>query len=209
MRRFTCLLLLLTTGVASADVIAPPRLPKGKKYVSVTSEVLLGKNVTGWVFLQQATDPKAAVPKFQYTRLTLDDKTPVTMPEAQGPFGGAFLVAVPEEAAKKFATDKELFEALEATKVKGVVVRDFVGQVAVSDKVKDTSVTWTHTITGVDAKRGTIKMTIRGPGAPDGPAEKKEDKSPLAVAEPSYLIGGAAAALCVTFGGLWLVRRRK
>jgi uncharacterized protein (TIGR03382 family) len=116
------------------------------------------------------------------------------------------LLAVPEEAVKEFKTDKQLFAALDAGKIQGVhhagVGSSGTWRVKKSE-VKADSITQTYTITAIDPKDG-VKTTKES----DEP-KKDEPKNPLALAEPGTLVGGIAAALAVTFGGLWLVRRRK
>lgn len=203
--RFLAAILLaaVAASVASAD-IPPPPPPKGKKYVNVTSEAQLGKdvNVAGWVFVQQTVTGPGR-PTFTFSKVELSDKKAVAVVSG-GRRNFATLFAVPEAAAKQFKTDKELFAAVEGGKVKGVQKVSFDGTATVSDTVKGETVTWTYTITGIDDKG--MKTDVAGDGA-----EKKDEKKdkPLAFAEPGYLVGGIAAALAVTFGGLWLVRRRK
>lgn len=196
------LVLAVAAGVASADGLVPP--PKGKKFVSVTGEVLIGKDVKGYVFVQKAgTGGRPGSAKHTLSKVELDEKKPLALPIPTGRFGYVILLAVPEDAAKEYKTEKELFEALDKKAVKGVQQISISSQqMAVDEKVKENKVTWTYTITGVDEKG--IKATVTG----DGYEEPKKDK-PLALAEPGYLVGGVAAALAVTFGGLWLVRRRK
>ena len=75
---------------------------------------------------------------------------------------------------------------------------------------KEDSLTWTHTITSIDAKDG-VKITKTGTDTDvfEKKSEKKpDDKKPVGF-EPGVLIGGLATGLAVCLGGLWLVRRRK
>ena len=70
MRRLLALLVVgAIAGAAVADVPPPPP-PKGKKYVSVSSEVVLAKDVTGYVFVQQVGVGFGA-PKYTYEKLEL------------------------------------------------------------------------------------------------------------------------------------------
>lgn len=192
----------VVAGFASADGLAPP--PKGKKFVSVTHEVLAGKDLKGYVFIQQIAKGRFGANSFTFSKVELDEKKATTVP-VPAQHGYASLLAVPEDAAKEYKTDKELFAALEGKKVKGVQSINFSNLEAVDEKVKESKVTWTYTVTGVDDKG--IKTTVSGEGYEE--PKKKGEKKPLALAEPGYLIGGLAAAVAVTLGGLWLVRRKK
>lgn len=208
MPRFLAALLAASavTSFALAD-IAPPPPPKGKKYVNVTSEVKLGKDVKGYVFvLHQVTGPGA--PKTATSKVELSSEKATTV-IAGGRRNYAQLFAVPEDKAKEFKTDKDLFDAVTSQKVKGVQLLQFGGTATLSDTVKGDDVTWTYTITGIDEKG--IKTDVTGDGSDEDPrAKRAEPKKRLALfEEPSYLIGGVAAAVAVTLGGLWLVRRKR
>ena len=57
MNKLLALLMVgLIAGVAVAD-IPPPPPPKGKKYVTVSSEVKLAKDVTGYLFVKETSNP--------------------------------------------------------------------------------------------------------------------------------------------------------
>jgi len=203
MRPFAALAVVaIVAGFAAADGLVPP--PKGKKFVSASYEVLLGKDVKGYVFVTAATTGgRPGSQRTTYGKVELDEKKAAAMPSPSGRFGTTTLIAVPEDAAKEYKTDQELFDALKDKKVKGVQSVRMLKQETVDEKVKGDKVTWTHTVTGIDDKG--IKTTVSG----DGYEEPKKEEKKLALAEPGYLVGGLAAALAVTFGGLWLVRRRK
>lgn len=197
------LLAAVLAGPAAADLAVPP--PKGKKFVNVTSEVQLGKEVRGYVFvLQEWKGPGR--PTSTTTKLDLTD-TKATEVLVGGRRNSGTLFAVPESAAREFKTDKELFAAVEGKKVKGVQSLALPGNAAVSDAVKADAVRWTYTITAVDDKG--IQSSVAGEGVEKAEEKKPDEKKPLAGIEPGYLIGGIAAALAVTFGGLWLVRRKR
>lgn len=187
---------LLVASVATAD-IPPPPPPKGKKYVNVSSEVVLGKDVTGYVFVTQVnTFPGAPKPTFAKVELTAAKA--VAMPPG-GRRTSVNLIAVPQDAAKAFKTDDELFDALGANKVKGTHRVGFGGTATVSDTIKGDSVKWTYTVTAIDDKG--MKTKVEGDGY-EVPKKGKEPAPPGA----SWVAGGAAA-LAVTLGGLWLVGR--
>jgi hypothetical protein len=204
MTRFlvAAVLAALAVGTATAD-IAPPPPPKGKKYVNVTHEVKLGKDVKGYVFVAQTTTGPGR-PNVTTSKLDLGEKATTVV--SGGRRNSATLFAVPEVAAKEFKTEKELFDAVTGKKVKGVQTLSVYGSATVSDTVKGDSVTWTYTITGIDDKG--MKTDVSGDGAEEQKPEKKEEKK-LAFAEPGYLIGGLAVAVGIAFGGLWLIRRKK
>lgn len=206
MTRFLAALLLaaVAASFARADVPPPPP-PKGKKYVDVTNEVLAGKDLKGYVFVQRATSGFPGSQTFTFGKVELDEKKAAAMPAPTGKFGSVALLAVPEDAAKEFKTDKELFEALEKKKVKGVQEVSFTTKATVDDKIKENAVKWTYTVTVVDAKGIQAKISGEGYEEPKTPDEKKD--KPLAFTEPGYWVAGLAAALGVTAGGLWLVRR--
>lgn len=191
---------LLVAGAALADVPPPPP-PKGKKYVDVSNEVVLGKDVTGYVFVQQVSTGPGR-PTHTHSKLELTAGKAVAMPAAPRRTSVS-LFAVPQDAAKEFKADADLFDALAANKVKGAHRLGFPGTATVSDTVKDKAVKWTHTITAID--EGGIKKKIEGEGY-ELPTEKK-DKPPLAQAG-SWAAGGAAS-LALVLGGLWVVGRNR
>lgn len=193
---------LLVASTATADVPPPPP-PKGKKYVSVTSEVVLGKGVTGYVFVQQVGSGFGP-PKVTYEKLDLTGGKAKEMPPG-GRRTFVTLFAVPEAAAKEFKTDDALFEALKANKVKGAHHLDFPGTATVSDKVKGDSVKWTYTITEIDDKAG-LKKKVEGEGHEEPAAKPKGDKPP---ALTGTFVAGAAAALALLLGGFWLAGRSR
>ncbi len=190
---------LLCANVAIADVPPPPP-PKGKKYISVNSEVILGKDVTGYVFVTQvSTFPARGA---THAKVEFPAGKAVAMP-AGGRRTFVELIAVPQDAAKEFKTDAELFTALGTNKVKGTQRLGFGGTATVADTIKGASVKWTHTITAIDAKG--IKAKVEGEGY-EVPVPKK-GKEPLALG--GLWMAGGAAALAVMFGGLWVVGRKR
>ncbi len=201
MKRLLAILTVgLIAGTAVAD-LAPPPPPKGKKYVSVDNEVVLGKDVTGYVFVQQVSTGPGR-PKFTHEKLELTAGKAKAMP-AGGRRTYITLFAVPQDVAKEFKTDAELFEALGANKVKSALRLGLPGTATVSDTVKGESVKWTHTLTAID-KDG-IKAKVEGEGY-EPPAEKpgKKEKPP---AYTGTWVAGLAAFAGLTLGGLWLAGR--
>lgn len=189
---------LLVASAATADVPPPPP-PKGKKYVSVSNEVVLAKDVTGYVFVQQVgTGPGA--PKFTHEKLDLTPGKARAVP-AGGRYTYYTLFAVPQDVAKGFKTDAELFDALKENKVKGALHLGFGGTATVPDTVKGDSVKWTTTITAIDPKTG-IKTKVEGEGYEEPKAPGARPPAPAGV-----FVAGGAAAVALLLGGLWLAGR--
>lgn len=202
MNRLLALLTVgLIAGVAVAD-IPPPPPPKGMKYVSVSNEVVLAKDVTGHVFVKAVNmvPPRA---KPTYTKLELSTEKSTAIPE---PARRVFvtLYAVPQDSAKEFKTDDELFEALGANKVKGAQRLFFNSTTTVSDTVKGDSVKWKYTITGVDDKG--IKTKVEGEGYMPPPDTPKKGKGP---SPTGTVVAGIAAFMALMLGGMWLAGRAR
>lgn len=218
MRRVLSVLTLAAfAGVAVADVPPPPP-PKGKKYVSVNNEVLLGKGVTGYVFVKQVTNfPPRGKPLSSKLELSTTKPTPIPEPARRT---SATLYAIPEATAKEYKTDDELFDVLRTNKVKGAHHISFGSTAIVSDKVKGNSVKRTYTITAIDAKG--IKTKVEGEGyeppAANPRTKEGQQDSPDAEDTPTataptprggMLVAGIAATLAVMLGGLWIVGRTR
>lgn len=217
---------LVAADVAVAD-LAPPPPPKGKKYVSVGSEVVLSKDVTGYVFVQEhGTGPGR--PQFSYKKLDLNADKTAAMPTG-GRRSYVRLIAVPQDAAKEFKTDNELFDALKERKVKGVHSLNFTGTTIVPVSVKGDTVNWKYTITAIDPKGG-IKTKIEGEGHepptdtpkkkdaptkddPDssetGPSDSFTDSFGRSIPPGGMLIAGLTTFAAILLGGLWLAGRTR
>jgi hypothetical protein len=226
-RLLATVLVAAVAGVAVADVPPPPP-PKGKKYVSVASEVKLAKDVSGYIFVSESSNNPGR-PMFSYKKLDLSTDKAVPVSDG-GRRAFASVVAVPVDAAKEFKTDADLFAAVEGNKIKGTHRLDLAGSATVPDTIKGESVKWTYTITAVDAKG--VKATVEGDGyvPPKAKKEPKNDKEeeegePGAGNDPEFqsvandftnggtrpypLAAGVAAALALVFGGLWLAGRSR
>ena len=189
--------------------IPPPPAPFGKKYVSVSHEVVVGKDVSGYVFVLHVSHGRGA-PRTTHTKweLTVGKAVPIPVGEKYS----STLCAVPQDAAKAFGTDQELIDALLANKLTGVHSISFYPTETVSKRVLGRSVKWTHTITAIDPQNG-IREKVEGRGA-ERPADKSKNKDqpdkkdqPRARAE-TWMAGGAAA-LAVLLGGFWLADRTR
>lgn len=214
---------LFVVALAASAVVAdipPPPPPKGKKYINVNNEVLLGKDVSGYVFVKQVTQflPGRQKPTYSKVELKTDKATAIPEPARRT---SVSLFAVPQDAAKEFKTDDELFEALGAKKVKGAVSISFGSTATVSDTVKGDSVKWTTTITAIDDKGITKKVEGDGYEPPaKKPAKDAPEDSPEAddadapvgsVQAPrgGTWIAGIAAFAALMLGGFWLAGRTR
>ena len=182
-------------------------------YISVTNQVLLAKDVSGFVFVEEVTQflPGRQAPT--YKKLDLNADKPVT-PTASARRTSVELVAIAKDAAGEFKTDADLFDAIKAKKVKVAGRTYFTGTATVSDTIKGDTVKWTVTVTGVDAKGIQTKISGEGyeekkpkSGTKDG--DEDEDANEPAVAGRSYWVAGLAATLALMFGGMWLVGRSR
>lgn len=220
MRRLLSVVFLAAfAGVAVAD-IPPPPPPKGKKYVAVSNEVAVAKDVSGYVFVKQVnTFPGGRKPAYSKVDLKSDKATAIPEPARRT---YVVLFAVPQDAAKEFKSDEELFDALGAKKIKGVSSIGFSSTATVSDTIKADTVKWTTTITAIDDKG--IKKKVEGEGyeepkkAPtttkDGPDDEDEAPSDAPVTTVQAPRGGVwmaglAAFAALTLGGFWLAGRTR
>jgi hypothetical protein len=191
-------LLLATAGVALAD-IAPPPPPKGFQYISVTNQLVISKEVSGYTFVQHVTNYRPA-PQHTFSKLEVKGDKGLAIPPG-GRRVAVALIAVPTEVAKEFKTDQDLFDALEQRKVKGAHALTFTGTATVPDSIKGESVKWTTTVTAIDEKG--IQSKVEGEGYGQGPKEKR----PQASAGP--VAAGVLAALALALGGAWFVGRAR
>ena len=126
-------LVLATAGVALAD-IPPPPPPKGYKYISVENELVVAKDVTGYVFVEIVSNFLPAA-ETTGTKLVPKDGKPLAL-SAGGRRSFVRVYAVPADAAKGYAKDEELFAALEKNKVEGAHAIAFTGTATVPDSIK-------------------------------------------------------------------------
>jgi len=191
-------LVLATAGVALAD-IPPPPPPKGYKYISVENELVVAKDVTGYVFVEIVSNFLPAA-ETTGTKLVPKDGKPLAL-SAVGRRSFVRVYAVPADAAKGYAKDEELFAALEKNKVKGAHAIAFTGTATVPDSIKGETVKWTTTVTAVGAKGVQKKVEGEGYG--------KEPKGKRPQAQGGVVVAGVLAALALALGGAWLVGRTR
>jgi hypothetical protein len=202
MNRFVVVLFALAVlaSAVKAD-IPPPAPPIGKKYVSVDHEVVLSKEVPGYVFVVQSNFGPGR-PIITHHKLELPVGKAVAI-DVGGKHGSS-LYAIPEATAREFKTDQELFDALKKGTVPGVQRIGFGATATVSRRVLGNSVKWTHTITSIDANGIHTKVEGKGYEPPESP--EKNDKL-HARGWPCATFG--ALSLAMLFGGLWRVSRNR
>jgi hypothetical protein len=195
MKRLVLGLLAASACVAlvRADALAPP--PRGQKFVGATHSVKLDKGVSGYLFFTRPLGPREG----PFEKIELSADKAVTLPGG-GKFG-LQLLAVPAEAAKKYATEKELLAAL-SDKWDGAASTRFDRTALLPEKDERKELSLEHVITGFDKKN--IRMKDNG-DAPKAPEKKDQVLAPTGT---GLVIGGLAAAAAFVAGGLWLVRRR-
>jgi hypothetical protein len=148
----------------------------------------------------------------------LDPKNPIELkPKANEKYAYT-LVAIPKDVAKAFKTEDELHQALlKEHKIDGraqTKIRFGSSFNAFATDKRDKTVQ-EHKVEKINAKEGIVLTTKTVEAKMDEPkkdAPKKDspDDEPLASAPRSaMLVSGLAAALGVTFGGLWLVGRNR
>lgn len=191
--------LLLTAGLASANGARPPEPPKGKKAVPVAVEVILDKEVKGYVLYSNI---------WWNSRERLEansEKAVGVSPDVLRILGHHFtaVYAVPEDFEPKLKKLDDWDNASKEDKAR-VLRHEFDGYEFVDKSDERKAMTKTYLIKSIDAKSGIKVEEVKDEKKP---AEKKD--KPLALSEPGTLIGGLAAAVSITLGGLWLARRRR
>lgn len=206
----------LCAGHLCAD-IPPPPPPKGMKYVGMDHTLVVEKGVTGYVFVLGIGRGPGA-PRYEYSSISLSEK-PSTVPSGDR-YTYVSVVAVPEAAAKKYATEKELHEALAKRSIEGTHSVGFGGSDTLPTTDKRGSVPWESTITAIDPKKG-ISVKRNRDGKPYVEREEKDGSNPgennSADDEPQvkdastlrWQIAGIFATLAFISMGLWLVRRHR
>jgi|GEM_PF-1788106 len=221
-------LLALGVGLFAASIaIADIGPPKGVKRVVLDHKITTDKEITDYTFYTVLSAGKGA-PKV--TQVKFGPKTPIVIPGApRGIFGWqGWVVAVPKDAAKSYASNKEFLKAIQDSKVEGLAKTLNLDSFAVvKDTDKRNTIVREHAFDKIDGKM--ILLTTKNddaiPEKKSGAApEKKGDgkDSPDDEEDPAptpgvtaytprggVWIAGVAAALAVMLGGFWLVGRGK
>jgi hypothetical protein len=185
---------LASVTMVRADVPVPP--PQGKKFVAVKHTVKLDKNISGYLFFTRPLGLRNG--DFQKIELSSDKAAALS---AFGKFG-LQLLAVPDAAAKKYATEKELLAAL-SDKWDGAASARFGHTILLPEKDERKEVAVEHIITGFDEKKNILMKDNS-----DAPKGSEQEESSLRPHSIQGVISGLAASLAFVTGGLWLVRRR-
>lgn len=218
--------LSLTADQVLADALPPPP-PKGKKYVGVENSVALDKSVSGYVFATTVAESNGGRrPNISFSTIKLSEKPTVLSDgvkfdrgrPARGTKVVTAIVAIPAEEAKKFATEKELTDALSAGTVPGTHQLRLAFNDTISDDDKRDSIPWKYTIEAIDAKTGiTVKKERDGKAVePKGARENSDgsssDDEPLARGSANQsrtLVVGLFLTAAIVSLGLWLASRQR
>jgi hypothetical protein len=210
---FTVGVVLMAAAVGRADLIPP-----GTKNIPIEHKIETDKEYPDWVFFVvrgSGGGQKAA----------LDPKTPVVIPGSSAvgngpapqpgekakaialPYRASTLVAVPKEALKKYAAEKDLLAAIEDAKVDGMVRVKAALYDHENAKATDArkSIVRRYRVTKIDAKDGIVLEAVKADGAP-GKEEEEQAASPRAF---SWIAGGLALAGALGFTGFWLLGRTR
>jgi hypothetical protein len=193
---------LIAASFAQAD-IAPP---KGLRRVIVDHKITTDRDFPDYQFYLVYGQSKVEA-------VQLGSKTPLVIPGIGrvGPDRLAELVAVPKDAAKRYAGVKDFHAAIAAGKVEGMVKGNarFSPETTLKDTDPRRSVMEEHKLEKLDAKEGlVIKPIQKKPGPSEEPtAEEAETGGTAYTPRGGVLIAGLAATLAVVFAGLWLARR--
>jgi hypothetical protein len=190
------LVALTSAGPARADI--PP--PAGFKRVTVDHKIETTKEFADYAFF-------TVIGFEQVTAVKLDTKKAYTIEGKNR--GGAFqfceLVAVPKDAAKGYATEKDFHAALAKGKVTGQIKakEDFSSLTTLKATDARSSVTVTHKLEKVSAKDGIVFAEGKKGGG------KPEEEELSGRPRGGLVVAGLAAAAGLVLGGLWLAGRSR
>jgi hypothetical protein len=210
-------LVTLVLAVPARADLRPPT-PPGFKQVPVQHRVTTDREFPDYEFFTvQVTDSR---PRKTTTRQAkaakLDPKTPLTLKTFTGGSVSMSyeLVAVPKDAGKKYASEKDFHQALCDGKVAGQVkaATGFSGPGSTNIKDSDPrkEVVHEYRLEKIDSKDGIVVKPVT-PGGAKGPAGSPPpgEEEPLTAYSPrgGIWVAGLAGALAVLLAGLWLARR--
>jgi len=188
---------------ALADLIPP-----GTKNLAIDTKIYTDKDYSEWVFFILGGDGTVKPVKLDTNKaLTIPGSSgvgngPVPDPDAKPrtrPYRSNLLVAVPKDAVKKYATEKELHAALDDGKVPG----DH-DNVKVTDPRKN--IVNRFKLVKIDAKDGIVLEVLKEDVKP----EPEVDSDPQAAMPKvfSWWMMGGLMSVFLIFTGLRLFRRR-
>ena len=205
---------LIVASVGRADL-----LPPGTKNIAVEHTIETDNNYPDWVFF--IVHGSGSV-----QQVTLDTKTPIVIPGSSAvgngpipqpgakdriPYRSAALVAIPKDAVKKYASEKELHAAIEDGKVEGMVrARDYFFDHE-NAKTTDprTSIAKRYRVKAFNTvmpREGIELEEIVVPSS-DQPTEKTEMSSSPTIFR--WVAIGLATAAAIGFTGLFLIARSR
>jgi hypothetical protein len=193
---------LLVASATQADV----RPPNGFKRVVVDHKITTEKEIPDYTFYTVLYGGKGGP---RVTEVKFDPKTPIEIPGAKltGIGRQGWVAAVPRDAAKKYDTEKAFIEAMQKSKVDGLVKTRNLDS---ADTVKE------HAFEKMDGS-SIVLVTKKDPGAPEKKDGDKKD-SPNEDDAPGVtpytprgglVMAGLATALAVMLGGAWLAGRAR
>jgi hypothetical protein len=193
---------LLVAGVAIADI--PP--PKGQKRVTVDHKITTDKDIADYAFF-------TVIGRDQVTAVKFDAKTPIVIKGA-GRGGVArlgLLVAIPKDAAKKYATEAELHKAIAEGKVEGLVraSNSFDSFTVVKDTDARDVIVREYTFDKIDAKAGIVLKAVAAPKSSPKDSPEDSDSPPAYTPRGGVWIAAVACFASLMFGGFWLAGRSR
>ncbi len=191
--------------IASADLPTPPA-PSGKKYVSISNSVQLAvdADVSDYVFvLEHGVGP--GPPQYTFRKVKLSSQEPISIPNG-GKYEYLSLAAVPVAEAEKFATDDELFRAIEDQKITGRHRLFFGSKATVDITLRGNAVSRKFTITKIDPEKG-IVTTVAGEEYDPKKSQPKTGDGSSWDRLRTIFAGCSLAAFAVL--GLWVLRQRR
>lgn len=202
-----CTLLVGSVSPLALADVPPPPPPKGKKYVSIDNELLVSKDIKGYIFLESVSGFRI---EGKVQRLAPSDTKPIALSKAPRR-ASTVVYLVPEAIAKKFKSDNDIVQAIQQNKIDEGVHAVYFSETGIIDSSdKRASVKWTTTITGVGPKGAATKVV--GDGANEKFPTAYDDDTDTYASNPirdgRVWVAGIAAGLAFVAMGLWFVRRR-
>jgi hypothetical protein len=203
---------LVVVGAAAARADVPP--PAGFKRVTLDHQIETDREYPEYAFFTVVGGERVAA-------AALAPKTPLVIAGAgRGGRGrGCSLVAVPKDAARGYATEKEFHAAVAGGKVPGLVraKANFDSLTTVTESDPRKVVVEAYKVEKIDAKEGIVLRPVKAAPAPksgskDAPEDdpepaSREDGAVGLTAPGGGWVAGLAAFAALALGGLWLARR--
>jgi hypothetical protein len=207
-RLLAALVVGLAAGVALADVAPPTDV----KDIPIDYRITTDAEIPGWRFF-------TVIGPDRVTPVTLAPDSPVLIDgsDRPAPYTYGFFTAVPTDAAKRYATEKEFHDAVKDSKVPGqVLAKTPLGAFAVSSKDTDprNGIVMEYALKKIDGKEIVLELSkdspkpraVIGGDSPEGGSEAPKDRPS---ARRAGWIAGLAALAALLLGGLWLASRAR